>query len=125
VRQDPNVVQLESWRGPWDDDDPDANFKADIALYSLVDPMSTIRQLSSALNVPDGALVHYILAKWSSEGSGGLMEIGPTMVEKFWGVICEAQDCGTDEARLEAYSTLNSMISWLRVPLLDSDGGTQ
>ena len=35
-------VELSPWSGPWSDDDPDANFKADVALYAHVDPMATI-----------------------------------------------------------------------------------
>ena len=42
-----NVVRLEPWTGPWPDDDPDANFKAEVALYSLVDPLTTIEGLSA------------------------------------------------------------------------------
>jgi hypothetical protein len=72
-------ITLETWAGPWSADDPDANFKADIALYSLVDPLATIRSLSGAIGVPIGALCRYVLAKWATEGSGGLLEIGPRM----------------------------------------------
>ena len=44
-----NVVRLEPWTGPWPDDDPDANFKAEVALYSLVDPLTTIEGLSGSV----------------------------------------------------------------------------
>ena len=36
------AITLEGWRGPWPDDDKDANLKADIALYSHVDPLRTV-----------------------------------------------------------------------------------
>ncbi len=32
------------------------------------------------MGVPDGALVSYVLAKYATGGSGGLLELGPTMV---------------------------------------------
>ena len=45
------------WTGPWPDDDPDANFKRDVVLYADSDPLSTLRTLSDAIDVPLGALV--------------------------------------------------------------------
>jgi hypothetical protein len=112
-------VRLEPFTGPWDDEDPDANFKADVALYASVDPMVTIRTLSRNVNVPAGALVHYVLAKYATGGSGGLLELGPTMVHRLWEPIERAERAGTDEARLDAYGQLRQMIQWLRLPLED------
>lgn len=107
------------WDGPWDSDDPDANFKADVALYSHVDPMATINGLAAAMGIPEGAVVHYVLAKWASAGSGGLLELGPSMVHRLWAAIEKADGKGTDTARLEAYDQLSQMISWLRLPLVN------
>lgn len=115
----PHGIELVGWNGPWDPDDPDANFKADVALYSLVDPMRTIGNLAAAMKMPEGAIVHYVLAKWASAGSGGLLEVGPTMVHSLWAVVEEAEETGTDTARLEAYEQLRQMISWLRLPLVN------
>ena len=115
----PDTVTLEPYAGPWDDDDPDANFKADVALYSPVDPMVTIRTLSGNVGVPEGALVRYVLAKYATGGSGGLLELGPTMVHRLWEPIDRAEQAGSDEARLEAYGQLRQMIGWLRLPLED------
>ena len=72
---------------PWEDDDPDANFKADVALYAHVDPMTTISRLAGALDIPEGAVVRYVLAKWASAGSGGLLELGPSMVHRLWAPV--------------------------------------
>lgn len=109
------------WDGSWAEDDPDANFKADVALYSHVDPMATIGRLAEAMNVPEGAIVHYVLAKWASAGSAGLLELGPTMVGRLWAPIERAEEEGSDVARLEAYDQLRQMISWLRVPLVNPE----
>jgi hypothetical protein len=111
------VVRLEAWTGPWADDDPDANFKSDVALYSLTDPLQTIRGLSENLDVPVGALCRYVLAKWASGGSGGLLELGPTMVRRLQAVCAEAEAEGTDTARLAAYRQLSEMVTWLNLPL--------
>ena len=120
--EESRAVHLQGWEGPWDPDDPDANFKADVALYSHVEPMNTIRALATALDIPEGAVVHYVLAKWASAGSGGLLEIGPTMVHRLWDPVERAEEVGTDAARLEAYEQLRQMISWLRLPLVGDSG---
>ena len=113
-------VDLVGWDGPWDEDDPDANFKSDVALYTHVDPMETISNLSAAMGLPEGAVAHYVLAKWASAGSGGLLELGPSTVHRLWAVVAEAEEEGTSEARLVAYEQLRQMISWLRLPLIDN-----
>jgi hypothetical protein len=113
------TVELVGWDGPWDTDDPDANFKADVALYSHVDPMATIGRLAAAMKIPEGAVVHYVLAKWASAGSGGLLELGPSMVHRLWSVVEHAEQIGSNTARLEAYDQLRQMVAWLRLPLVE------
>jgi hypothetical protein len=113
---DPSVT-LERWAGPWAADDPDANFKADVALYAYVDPLHTIQNLSRALDIPVGALCRYVLAKWATGGSGGLLELGPTMTRRLAEVCDQADVTDTDTARLAAFAQLRDMISWLRYPL--------
>lgn len=117
MAEDVRIVELVRWRGPWAEDDPDANFKRDVALYSNVDPMATISRLAEALDVPEGAIVHYVLAKWASGGSGGLLELGPVMVERLYAPIEAAESDASDEARLRAYQQLREMIAWLRIPI--------
>src|SRR5579875_2739605 len=78
-------VPIAAWSGPWASDDADANFKADIALHSGLDPMTTIRGLAEAVGLPVGAIVHYVLARYASSGSAALLELGPKMVDRLWG----------------------------------------
>lgn len=111
------TVVLRGWNGPWPDDDADANFKSDIALYSHVDPLTTITNLGDAIDVPVGALCHYVLAKWATQGSGGLLELGPTMVRRLGALCDDAEEADTDDARLAAYAQLRDLLSWLRLPL--------
>jgi hypothetical protein len=114
---DERSVELIGWTGPWADDDPDANFKADVALYAHVDPLVTVRNLAATLGLPLGGLCHYVLAKWATEGSRSLLELGPTMARRLAAVCDEAEATGTDEARLAAYEQLRNLTSWLRYPL--------
>lgn len=111
------TITLEAWRGPWPDDDKDANLKADIALYAHVDPLRTVRGLSDSIDVPIGAIVHYVLARWASEGASGLLELGPTLSRRLQSVCADAEADGSDHARLSAYDKLRQMISWLNYPL--------
>ena len=115
--EDAPVIQLVAWDGPWADDDPDANFKRDVALYSKLDPLGTLQRLGDNIDVPVGALARYVLAKFATSGSGALLELGPQAVTKLTSFIDEAEAAGTDEARLAAYDALRGYISWLRYPL--------
>ena len=119
---DPETVVLEAWTGPWSDDDPDANYKAEIALYATQDPMTTLRALGDAIGVPVGAIARYVLARYATSGSGGLLELGPSMVHRLWEPIEAAEAVGTDEARLDAFHQLRQMVSWLRLPLVEEAG---
>ena len=117
--RDDDRVTLAVFTGPWADDDPDANFKADVALYAQVDPMVTLRTLSQNVAIPVGALVRYVLGLYATGGSGGLLELGPVMVNRLWEPIERAERDGSDAARLDAYAQLRQMIQWLRLPLDD------
>jgi Family of unknown function (DUF6027) len=111
------TITIEGWRGPWPDDDKDTNLKADIALYAHVDPLHTVRGLSDSINVPVGAIVHYVLARWASEGASGLLELGPTLSRRLQAVCADAEAIDSTEARLAAYDQLRQVISWLNYPL--------
>lgn len=119
VAEQTPLVRLDRWQGPWEPDDPDANFKADVALYSTQDPLVTIGNLADNLGLPVGAVVRYVLAKWASGGSGGLLELGPVMAGRLLAPVTAAEEAGTDEARLAAYDQLRQMITWLNLPLAD------
>jgi hypothetical protein len=111
------MVQLLGWTGPWSDDDPDANFKAEVAAHAHLDALATVERLSENLGVPVGALVHYVLARWASEGSSALLEIGPRMTRRLQEPFLNAEAEGTDAARLDAYEQVRQMVHWLNLPL--------
>jgi hypothetical protein len=111
------VIRLDPWTGPWPPDDKDANLKHDVALYARVDPLRTVRGLSESTNIPEGAIVRWVLARWASEGASGLLELGPTMTRRLNAVCTDAEVADTDEARLAAYHQLRQMLSWLQYPL--------
>ena len=113
------TVSLVRWSGPWDSDDPDANFKEEVVAYGLLEPLDTITQLSESLDIPVGALVRYILAKWATGGSEGMLHIGGTSVQRMHNACQAAESEDTDEARLRAYEELREMVRWLHLPIED------
>ncbi len=110
-------VLLEPYGGPWSEDDRNANFKQQVAIYSKADPMTTLDRMSRSQDIPVGALARYVLAKWAASGSDGLLEIGPRVVRQMQDAVEKAEAQDTPEARLEAYESLRQIISWLAVPL--------
>jgi hypothetical protein len=111
------TVRLERWHGSWPDDDPDAAFKAEVAASTVLDPLETLRGLSDYSGIPVGALARFVLARYATTGSEGLLHLGSATVERMWALCEEAEAACTDDARLAAYRSLAGMISWLRVPL--------
>ena len=113
------TVSLVRWSGPWDFDDPDANFKEEVAAYGLLEPLDTITRLSESLDIPVGALLRYVLAKWATGGSEGMLHIGGTSVQRMHNACQAAESEDTDEARLRAYEELREMVRWLHLPIED------
>ena len=115
------TITLEEFIWAQDESDKDANFKKEVALYTMNDPMPTIDRISNNLDVPVGAIVKYILTKWAAYGSEALLEAGPDMVEKMSDIFEDAEKSGTENSRLQAYFSVKGIVSWLRVPLDDPD----
>ncbi len=119
------MIQLQRYTGPWDDDDPDANFKREVAEYTRNDPLPMLEQFSENMGIPVGALVRYVLVRWTSEGSEALLQMGPRMVRRLNEVCGKAEDEGTDAARLAAYDQLRQMLAWVAIPLADDPAPPQ
>ncbi|MEX0835694.1 MAG: DUF6027 family protein, partial [Nitriliruptor sp.] len=113
------TVRLEAWDGSWSPDDPFAGLKADVAAYTHLDPLETLRGLSDASGVPVGALVRYVLARWATGGNDALLELGVSGVDHLARAVAEAEAAGTDDARLRAYEVVREVVAWLRAGLDD------
>jgi hypothetical protein len=111
---EPPLVALDRWDGEWADDDAFADLKADVAAYGHLDPLATLVSLSAASGIPVGALVRYVLARWASGGNEALLELGTSGVDHLVRIIDDAEVAATDQARLEAYHAIRSVIDWLR-----------
>lgn len=111
------TITLEPYVGSWPDDDPDAGFRASVAEYSRLDGLATLEVLSRNKDIPIGALVAFIVGRYSASGSDALLEMGPVVVGQMDSVVQKAESAGTGRARLEAYESLKAIVSWLKVPL--------
>jgi hypothetical protein len=110
-------MDLPPYTGPWPDDDPDANFKAQVAEYSRNDPFTTLNRLAANTGIPVESLVRYILVRWTAAGSEALLALGPRTLDEMWEVVTDAEQDGSDAAKLAAFDKLRNMLSWLRAPL--------
>lgn len=116
-------MELSRYTDPIEADDPHANFKDEVAEHTRIDPLPTLEVLSEVTGIPVGALVRYVLVKWSSEGHEMLMHTGPRLARRMKAIVDEAEAAGDDAARLAAYRSLADIVSWLVIPLDDAGGG--
>jgi hypothetical protein len=106
-------MRLRPYRDDWPADDPHANFKAEVALYTTTDPIPTIEKLSEGTGIPVECLIRYVLVKWAASGSDALLAMRPIVFEQMREHVDRAESAATDEARLRAYGALRDMVSWL------------
>jgi hypothetical protein len=107
------LVRLDRWDGPCGDDGF-ASLRSDVAAYSHLDPLTTLRGLSAASGLPVGALARYVLARWASGGNEALLELGVSGVDHLVRLVEEAEAAGSDDARLAAYAAIRDVVGWLR-----------
>lgn len=106
-------MELPPYQDSWDADDPHANFKEEVALYSIVDPLPTLENLSKDTGIPVPALIRYILVKYTASGSDTVLAMTPYALRQMQAHVNKAETADTTEARLKAYEALRQMISWL------------
>lgn len=106
-------MELHPYQADWDDDDPHANFKAEVAVYSVADPLPTLENLSTATGIPVPALIRYILVKYTASGADALLHLPPLVFQQMEQQIAQAEAAGTDQARLAAYGALRQIVGWL------------
>jgi hypothetical protein len=106
-------MELHPYEDSWEEDDPHANFKEEVALYSVIDPLPTLENLSKDTGIPIPALIRYILVKYTASGSDAVLAMTPYALRQMQDHVDKAENADTDEARLAAYEALRQMISWL------------
>lgn len=106
-------MELRAYRESWASDDPHANFKAEVACYSVADPMPTLENLSKSTGIPVECLIRYVLVKYAASGSEALLAMEPIVFRQMREQVARAEEDGGDAARLKAYAALKEMIAWL------------
>ncbi|HVK06905.1 MAG TPA: DUF6027 family protein [Armatimonadaceae bacterium] len=115
------MEEMEPYRDRWEADDPHANFKAEVAAYTVTDPLPTLEELSRATGIPVPCLVRYVLVKWAASGAEALLAMTPIALRQMREHVERAEAAGTDAARLEAYAALRAMVAWLEAGTDGSD----
>jgi hypothetical protein len=106
-------MELYPYRDTWDDDDPHANFKAEVAMHTVMDPLPTLENLGRATGIPVPCLARYVLVKYAASGADALLAMSPIVLRQMQQQVERAEAEGTAAARLEAYEALRQMIAWL------------
>jgi hypothetical protein len=106
-------VDLKPYHDHWPAGDPHANFKAEVACYSAADPLPTLENLSALTGIPVESLIRYVLVKYAASASEALMAMDPIVFQQMREHIARAEQDGSNEARLKAYTALKDMIAWL------------
>ena len=114
-------MNLRAYRDSWPDDDPHANFKAEVACYTAADPMPTIENLSKGTGIPAECLIRYVLVKYAASGSEALMAMEPIVFRQMREHVAQAEEEGSDAARLKAYVALRDMVRWLGMDIPPPD----
>lgn len=107
-------MDLYAYTDTWDPADRHANFKAEVADYTVADPLPTLQGLSDTTGIPVACLARYVLVKYAVSNADMLLAMGPLTLSQMEGHIARAEASGSDAARLEAYQALRQMVAWLR-----------
>ena len=75
-------MELYPYIASWADNDRHANFKAEVAHYTLADPMPTLEVLSESTGIPVPCLVRYVLVKYVASGADVLLAMGPIVLRQ-------------------------------------------
>ena len=105
-------MNLPRYTETWTADDPHGNFKAEVACYTVHDPIPTLERLSAGTGVPVECMVRYILVKYATSGSDALLAMTPIVFRQMQDIVERAEQ-GGDEAKLAAYESLRKIIQWL------------
>ena len=108
-------MQLTPYTDSWEEDDPHANFKEDVANYTVADPLPTIEGLSQNTGIPVPSLIRYVLVKYAAYNADALLAMGPLVINQMEEHIATAEADDSDQARLKAYDALREVVSWLVV----------
>jgi hypothetical protein len=105
-------MNLPRYTDTWPENDPHANFKAEVACYTVHDPLPTLERLSAGTGVPLECLIRYILVKYAASASDALLAMNPIVFRQMLDIVERAEQ-GDHDAKLAAYESLKKIVQWL------------
>ncbi len=88
----------------WDANDAHATLEADVAHYTIVDPLPAFYGLSQRTGIPVTCLIRYILAKYAASYAA-MQATEPLLLRLLDKAIAAADAADRDVALLPAYAT--------------------
>ena len=73
-----------------------------------------VRTFARTTKLPGDAIVHYVLARYATTGSGGMLERGPTIIARLDAPVARAECTNDRYAMLLADCELRNVMSWWR-----------
>ena len=86
-------MKLYPYTGTWDANDAHANLKADVAHYTVVDPLPAFYGLSQRTGIPVTCLIRYVLAKYATSDAA-MQATEPLLLQLLNKEIAAAADSG-------------------------------
>jgi hypothetical protein len=105
-------MNLPRYTEHWDQNDPHANFKAEVACYTAHDPMPTLERLSAGTGIPVECIVRYVLVKYAASGADALLAMTPIVFRQMLEIV-EGAEQGGEKEKIAAYESLKKIVQWL------------
>ena len=101
-------MKLYPYTDTWDANDAHATLKADVAHYTVVDPLPTFYGLSQQTGIPVTCLIRYVLAKYPASDAA-MQATEPLLLQLLDKEIADAAD--SNAALLPAYAVKQNIFA--------------
>ena len=103
-------MKLYPYTGTWDANDAHATLKADVAHYTVVDPLPAFYGLSQQTGIPVTCLIRYVLAKYAASDAA-MQATEPLLLQLLDKEIAAADNADRDEALIPAYAAKQNIFA--------------
>ena len=98
------------YTGTWDANDAHATLKADVAHYTVVDPLPAFYGLSQQTGIPVTCLIRYVLAKYAASDAA-MQATEPLLLQLLNKEIAAADAADSGAALLPAYAAKQEIFA--------------
>lgn len=103
-------MKLYPYTDTWDANDAHATLKADVAHYTVVDPLPAFYGLSQQTGIPVTCLIRYVLSKYATSNAA-MQATEPLLLQLLDKEIAAADAADSDAALLPAYATKQEIFA--------------